>query len=67
MVLIVKMPPGIKCSSIASYIAQMTGKVYFFKKKKYIYIPCMYVFERVPDPQELELHTIVSCHVGSGN
>jgi hypothetical protein len=28
---------------------------------------CMYVCVRIPDPLELELQTVVSCHVDSGN
>ena len=28
---------------------------------------CMYMYERVSDPLELELQTVVNCHVGVGN
>ena len=31
------------------------------------YFDSMYVFARVSGPLELELETVVSCHVGAGN
>jgi hypothetical protein len=30
-------------------------------------LACMYVCVRMLDPLELELQTVVSCHVGAGN
>ena len=46
----------------------ITNTVYFlFLFYVHWHFVCMYVCVRVLDPLELELKTVVSCHVGAGN
>ena len=61
---------GLKCYEGPNRDSQ--GKAEFVSlvplfKKIFIFISCVCVCVAVSDPPELELQTVVSCHVGAGN